>query len=373
MLQVKAKAVPNLDSAAVTEPLLAWYDAMRRTLPWRAALGATPDPYRVWLSEIMLQQTTVKAVLPRYGAFLHRWPSVKALARAELGQVLAAWAGLGYYARARNLHACAQAVVENHDGEFPASEAELRTLPGIGDYTAAAISAIAFGMRSTPVDGNVERVMARLFAVMTPLPRAKAEIRALAKGLTPAKRAGDYAQGLMDLGATICTPRRPACGLCPLRSECCAYAEGLAERLPYRAAKAERPTRKGRAFVAIRADGAVLLRERPLKGLLGGMLEPPSTPWTETGPSPTQAAEHAPVEAVWQEVPGLVQHIFTHFHLELAVYRAEVGRHAVLTPAASPESCRWLKQRDLVEAALPSVMRKVLAHALDAQRAKRAR
>ena len=221
--------------------MLAWYDRERRRLPWRAEQGEAPDPYRVWLSEIMLQQTTVKAVLPRYDLFLRRWPDVAALARAELGEVLAAWAGLGYYARARNLHACARAVVERHGGEFPEDEAALRKLPGVGDYTAAAVAAIAFGKRATPVDGNIERVVARLFAVATPLPAAKTEIRALAETLTPETRAGDFAQAMMDLGATICTPRRPACGLCPLRPDCRGFAEGLAEALPYRAAKGERP------------------------------------------------------------------------------------------------------------------------------------
>ncbi|MEX1060757.1 MAG: A/G-specific adenine glycosylase, partial [Methyloceanibacter sp.] len=201
----------------IASAVLAWYDREKRELPWRTEADEQPDPYRIWLSEIMLQQTTVKAVLPRYAGFLRRWPDVKALAEAELGEVLAAWAGLGYYARARNLHACARAVVERHGGRFPADEALLRRLPGIGDYTAAAISAIAFGKRAMPVDGNIERVVARLFAVTPPLPGAKPEIRALAESLTPAKRPGDFAQGMMDLGATICTPRRPACGLCPLR------------------------------------------------------------------------------------------------------------------------------------------------------------
>src|SRR5262245_39825458 len=204
----------------IAASLLAWYGRERRDLPWRAGPSETPDPYRVWLSEIMLQQTTVKAVLPRYAAFLRQWPNVKALAAAELSQVLAAWAGLGYYARARNLHACARAVMTQHGGKFPKNEAALRELPGIGDYTAAAIAAIAFGQRATPVDGNIERVIARLFAVTTPLPAAKAEVKALAATLTPERRAGDFAQAMMDLGATICTPRRPACALCPLRPDC---------------------------------------------------------------------------------------------------------------------------------------------------------
>jgi A/G-specific adenine glycosylase len=349
----------------VAQALLAWYDRERRVLPWRSAPGETADPYRVWLSEIMLQQTTVKAVLPRYAAFLRRWPDVAALARAELGEVLGAWAGLGYYARARNLHACARDVADRHYGKFPETEAELRKLPGIGGYTAAAIAAIAFGRLATPVDGNIERVVARLFAVTTKLPDAKSAIKALAETLTPAGRPGDFAQAMMDLGATICTPRRPACGLCPVRTGCRGYAEGITERLPYRDEKGERPLRRGATFVAIRPDGAVLLRERLPHGLLGGMLEMPSSPWAEGGPIGKSWLSHAPLEADWRKMPGLVEHTFTHFHLELEIYRAEVGRDAQPKPAAEPERCRWLKLRELQGAALPSVMRKVLNHALN--------
>ena len=347
--------------------LLAWYDRERRHLPWRAAPGVAADPYRVWLSEIMLQQTTVKAVVPRYALFLQRWPRVSALAEAELGEVLAAWAGLGYYARARNLHACARAVVERHGGAFPADEAALRKLPGVGDYTAAAIAAIAFQCPATPVDGNVERVVARLFAVTTPLPQAKAEIRSLAATLTPAERPGDYVQAIMDLGATICTPRRPACGLCPLRPDCRAYAEGLADVLPYRAEKGVRPVRRGTAFVAVREDGAVLLRERPLKGLLGGMLEVPATPWADGDATGTNAGAYRPIAADWGGSLGVVEHTFTHFHLELAVQRADVGLAPMLNEAAAPERCHWLPRSDLAAAALPSVMKKILSHAFEAE------
>jgi A/G-specific adenine glycosylase len=358
-----AKRASRADKS-ISGALLGWYDRERRHLPWRADPGEVPDPYKVWLSEIMLQQTTVKAVLPRYGLFLRRWPNVAALARAELGEVLGAWAGLGYYARARNLHACAQAVVEDHGGKFPESEVELRKLPGVGGYTAAAIAAIAFGAQATPVDGNIERVVARLFAVTLPLPEAKAEIKALAETLSPAQRPGDFAQAMMDLGATICTPRRPACGLCPVHPECRGYAEGLAEVLPYREEKAERPVRRGAIYVAIRSDGAVLLRERPLKGLLGGMLETPSSPWGDQAPNGKAVQLHAPVNAEWRKLPGLVEHTFTHFHLELSVYRAEVGANAALKRAALPERCRWLTLRELSDAALPSLMRKVISHAL---------
>lgn len=348
--------------------LLAWYGREARRLPWRAPQGQRQDPYKVWLSEIMLQQTTVKAVTPRYIGFLRRWPDVEALARAELGEVLAVWAGLGYYARARNLHACARVVAEEHGGKFPKTESELRKLPGVGAYTAAAIAAIAFGEKATPVDGNIERVVARLFALETPLPAAKPEIKKLAESLTPESRAGDFAQGLMDLGATICTPRRPACGLCPVRPDCRGLASGIAAELPYKEDKAARPTRRGAAFVAMRDDGAVLLRERPLKGLLGGMLETPSTPWKETAPNGSAVSEHAPVEADWEAVPGLVGHTFTHFHLELLVYRAAVDIGAGLMDAAEPERCRWVQWADLPDAALPSVMRKVLAHAFETAR-----
>jgi A/G-specific adenine glycosylase len=366
-MQRRAAARTGGEGTSIGAAVLAWYDRERRLLPWRAEPGEAADGYRVWLSEVMLQQTTVKAVLPRYDVFLRRWPDVTALARAELGEVLAAWAGLGYYARARNLHACAR-IVSERGGKFPEDEAGLRKLPGIGDYTAAAIAAIAFGKRATPVDGNIERVVARLFAVTTPLPAAKAEIRALAETLTPDDRAGDFAQAMMDLGATICTPRRPACGLCPVRPACRGYAEGIAAALPYREEKGERPMRRGATFVAIRPDGAVLLRERPLRGLLGGMLETPSSPWEETGPNGNAMRGYVPLTAAWREVPGLVEHTFTHFHLELSVYRAEVGPDAEPNRAAQPKRCRWLKPRQLAGAALPSLMRKVLLHALEGAR-----
>jgi A/G-specific adenine glycosylase len=364
-MQRRAVARVHREEKRIANAVLAWYDRDRRRLPWRAEHGEAPDPYRVWLSEIMLQQTTVKAVLPRYDLFLRRWPDVAALALAELGEVLAAWAGLGYYARARNLHACAREVAERHGGKFPEDEAALRRLPGVGDYTAAAIAAIAFGKRATPVDGNIERVVARLFAVATPLPAAKTEIRGLAETLTPETRSGDFAQAMMDLGATICTPRRPACGLCPVRPDCRGFADGLAEARPYREAKGERPVRRGATFVAVRSDGAVLLRERPLHGLLGGMLETPSSPWEEAEPCGNSARGYAPVAAGWRKLPGLVEHTFTHFHLELSVYRAEVGQDAQPKRAAEPERCRWFKPRALAGAALPSVMRKVLLHALE--------
>ncbi len=364
-MQRRAAGGDNNRPVSIAGTMLAWYDRERRHLPWRAEPGEDTEPYRVWLSEIMLQQTTVKAVLPRYELFLRRWPDVEALALAELGEVLAAWAGLGYYARARNLHACAREVVARHGGQFPATEAGLRALPGIGNYTAAAIAAIAFGERAAPVDGNIERVIARLFAVATPLPYAKVEIRALARRLMPETRPGDFAQATMDLGATLCTPRRPACDLCPVSVECRGYAQGLAEVLPYREEKSERPLRRGVTFVTLRSDGAVLLRERALNGLLGGMLETPSSPWAEEKGNSGAGTGYAPLKAEWKKLPGLVEHTFTHFHLKLSVYRAEVGLDAALERGAHPSRCRWLMPRELAGAALPSVMRKVLGHALD--------
>jgi A/G-specific adenine glycosylase len=349
------------------DALLAWYDEERRDLPWRTRRGRRADPYGVWLSEIMLQQTTVKAVIPYYLKFLARWPTIEALAAAELDDVLAAWAGLGYYSRARNLYKCAQVIARELGGVFPQTAAELQKLPGIGPYTSAAIAAIAFGEPATPVDGNIERVVARLFAVRQPLPAAKSEMRRLAATLTPAKRPGDFAQAMMDLGAAICTPRRPSCLVCPVQSDCAANARGIEASLPLRAERAERPLRLGIAFLALREDGSVLLRRRAEAGLLGGMLEVPSTAWGDLLPPPKEALRGAPLRADWWAVPGTVTHTFTHFKLELVVYRALVPADATLTFWADPERCRWVKRRDLSSAALPSVMRKVVAHALREQ------
>jgi A/G-specific adenine glycosylase len=348
--------------------LLAWYDRHRRALPWRARPGERSDPYRVWLSETMLQQTTVKAVAPYYARFLARWPDLNALAAASLDEVLAAWAGLGYYARARNMYACARALVERHGGRFPVSESALRELPGIGAYTAAAIAAIAFDQAATPIDGNIERVIARLYAVATPLPAGKAEIARHARALTPARRAGDFAQALMDLGATICTPKQPACALCPCNAACAAHARGEAEWFPRRAAKREGELRRGAAFVARRADDCLLLRTRPTCGLLGGMTEVPTTAWAadfDDGKALADAPRfYLPLaggekEVLWRRLPGVVRHVFTHFPLELLVYRAEVP-----CDAAPPAETRWTAIAELGQQALPSLMRKVVAHGL---------
>jgi A/G-specific adenine glycosylase len=341
--------------------LLAWYDRHRRILPWRAGPGETSDPYRVWLSEIMLQQTTVKSVAPYYTRFLQRWPDIRSLAAAPLDDVLKAWAGLGYYARARNLHACAKAVVAEHGGHFPSTLDELRKLPGIGLYTAAAIAAIAFGQRAMPVDGNIERIVSRLFAVEKPLPAAKAAIRALAETLTPENRAGDFAQALMDLGSTICTPQRPACALCPLNEECLARRRGDPEIFPLKTPKAKGRLRRGAAFVAMRADGAVLMRTRPEKGLLGGMTELPTSEWIHDFAEDDALASAPRVEGAkpkWRRVPGVVTHVFTHFPLELVIFCAKIS-----AGAKPPKDARWVPRNDIAGEALPTVMRKVLAHA----------
>ena len=342
--------------------LLAWYDRHRRVLPWRAARGETPDPYRVWLSEIMLQQTTVKAVAPYFARFTARWPDVRALAAAPLDHVLRLWAGLGYYARARNLHACAKAVVARHGGRFPPDEVALAALPGIGPYTAAAIAAIAFDARAAPVDGNIERVVARLFAVADELPAAKAEIRRITATLIPPERAGDFAQALMDLGATICTPKKPACALCPWLEPCAARRRGDPETFPLKARKREGRLRRGAAFVVVRADGFVLLRSREPKGLLGGMTEVPTTDWTpdfDERRALADAPRLARAKPAWRRVPGVVTHVFTHFPLQLVVYAATVG--AATRP---PAGARWVALAELAGEALPNVMRKVLAHAV---------
>ena len=352
-------------AASAPDPadLLVWYDRHRRVLPWRARSGERSDPYRVWLSEIMLQQTTVKTVAPYYARFLARWPTVAALAKSSLDDVLRAWAGLGYYARARNLHACARAVVEQHGGIFPAGLDGLRALPGIGDYTAAAVAAIAFEGAAVPVDGNVERVVARLFAVEQELPAAKPAIKQLAASLLPARRAGDFAQALMDLGATICSRKRPACALCPWNEACVAHACGDQESFPRRAPKREGALRRGAAFVAVRADGRVLLRRRPEKGLLGGMTEVPGSDWARDFElaSALESAPRLRMKVRWWRLPGVVRHVFTHFPLELVVFTAAVSR-----AAPAPKGARWVKLVDLPGEALPNVMRKVLAHALDA-------
>jgi A/G-specific adenine glycosylase len=353
--------------------LLSWFDRHHRVLPWRAPFGAAADPYRVWVSEIMLQQTTVRAVTPYYLRFLEAFPSVGALAQADIEDVLKLWAGLGYYARARNLHACAREVMRR--GGFPDREEQLVGLPGIGPYTAAAIAAIAFNRIASPVDGNVERVIARLFAVEEELPNAKRAIRKLAADFYPARRPGDFAQAMMDLGATVCTPKAPACAECPFAGSCAARARGAAQSYPRKKKKPESQLRGGAAFVAIRADGHLLVRRRAATGLLGGMTEVPTTEWSADfvlahalaqaprfSPRPVARRQQAEMHALpvcWHRVPGVVNHVFTHFSLELVVLSARLPKSTV-----APKGTRWIDRESLAGAALPSVMRKVVAHAL---------
>jgi A/G-specific adenine glycosylase len=354
--------------------LLAWYDRHRRRLPWRALPGERADAYRVWLSEIMLQQTGVKTVGPYFEKFLGRWPDVAAMAQASLDDVLRMWAGLGYYSRARNLHACAVAVMRDHGGLFPDSEEGLRVLPGIGPYTASAIAAIAFDRHTMPVDGNIERVVSRLYAVEEPLPQAKPRIQQLAATLLDdaragdetsragdgKSRAGDSAQALMDLGASICTPKKPACALCPLNEDCFARSRGDQETFPRKAPKKSGALRRGAAFVVTRGE-ELLVRSRPEKGLLGGMTEVPGSDWL-AGQDDKAARAQAPVlngVARWHRKAGLVTHVFTHFPLELVVYTAHVT-----AGTRAPKGMRWVPIATLTGEALPNVMRKAIAHGL---------
>jgi A/G-specific adenine glycosylase len=372
----KKLSPPNCENTAPDRPalLLGWYDRHRRRLPWRPLPGVSPDPYRVWLSEIMLQQTSVQTVGPYFEKFLLKWPSVAALGDASLDDVLRMWAGLGYYSRARNLHACAVAVKRDHGGEFPDTEDGLRALPGIGTYTAAAIAAIAFGRHTMPVDGNIERVVSRLFAVEEPLPKSKPLIRQLASTLLASThagdaktragdaktRAGDSAQALMDLGSSICTPKRPVCALCPLNDGCAARSRGDQETFPRKAPKKAGKLRRGAAFVVTRGD-ALLVRTRAEKGLLGSMTEVPTSDWL-AAQDDKAALKQAPAlkgVARWHRKVGVVTHVFTHFPLELVVYTVRV---AARSPA--PQGMRWVPIATLQEEALPTVMRKVIAHGL---------
>lgn len=345
------------DKDQLSSVLLGWYDTHRRRMPWRALPGETADPYRVWLSEIMLQQTTVATVGPYFIEFLRRWPTIEALAAASLDDVLHAWQGLGYYARARNMHKCAQFVASELAGRFPETEAELMKLPGVGPYTAAAVAAIAFGRRAVVVDGNVERVMARMFAVQEFLPQAKTTLKAHADELTPDDRTGDYAQAVMDLGATVCTPKSPKCLLCPWKKPC--RGRDDAESLPRRRPKQQRPLRRGTVFWVTRSDGALLLRRRPEEGLLGGLMEVPSTEWRDGQSSQEPDVwNHAPLPMTnTRSLPGVVRHGFTHFELELEIY-AGVSNEEAEPPAM------WCPIDKLSDLALPTLMKKVIAHGL---------
>ena len=344
--------------SSASDALLDWYDQHARRLPWRALPGCQPDAYRVWLSEIMLQQTTVATVKGYFEAFLMRWPTVADLAAASLDDVLHGWQGLGYYARARNLHKCAQMVAGEHQGQFPDTEAALRALPGIGPYTAAAIASIAFGRVATPVDGNVERVMARIFAVDEPLPQSKPLLREHAARLTPTARTGDYAQAVMDLGATVCIPRTPLCSACPWQLRCAAFREGRAAELPRRMKKQPKPKRFGTVFWLENGQGEVLLRRRPERGLLGGLMEFPSNDWGDVPSDGDWLANDAPVESDWRLLPGRVRHVFTHFALELTVMTGKVDRNSHII---EPEQV-WVAVDRLGDFALPTLMKKVAGH-----------
>lgn len=338
--------------SGVSRSMLAWYDKNARELPWRIGpkarkAGSCPDPYAVWLSEIMLQQTTVATVAPRYAEFLKRWPTVEAMAAAPLDDILGQWAGLGYYARARNLHKCAVEIARR--GGFPDTEEGLKELPGIGDYTAAAITAIAFDKCAVVVDGNIERVVSRLFAIETPLPAAKPEMKQRANEIWPAKRSGDFAQSLMDLGAGICRPKAPTCLLCPISSACEALKQGRAEAFPKKAAKKAKPNRVGGAFAMTNAKGEILFERRPEKGLLGGMLGLPGTPWSAAASN--DQFTHAPAKSKWTK-HGAITHTFTHFHLTLDVY---VG--------VAPKGFRRARDQVWVDPSkvrLPTVMKKAM-------------
>lgn len=341
-----------------TAALLAWYDRAGRDLPWRVKSGRA-EPYRVWLSEIMLQQTSVEAVKPYFTKFMALWPDVKALAAAEDHAVMTAWAGLGYYARARNLLACARAVARDYDGRFPQTEADLRALPGIGAYTAAAIAAIAFGERAIVIDGNIERVVTRLAAIDTVLPKAKPEIGAVLEGMVPADRPGDFAQALMDLGATICTPKSPSCLLCPLSEACLARARGQPTAFPVKPAKKGRKQLQGLAFVVLDPQARILVRTRAGKGLLAGMAEVPNVDWSAE-PMGLQAA---PFPAEWQRLKQPVIHIFTHIELRMEI---AVARLPATAPA--PEGMRWVSLERLGDEPLPTLFRKVIEAGLRALR-----
>ena len=355
---------PSLKSpakASLSDALLGWYDENARILPWRVgpqdrARGVAPIPYQVWLSEIMLQQTTVATVITRFAQFLEEWPRLEDLAAAPLDDVLAAWAGLGYYARARNLHKCAVVVAENYGGTFPQTEEELLTLPGVGAYTAAAIAAIAFDAPAIVVDGNIERVVSRLEKIETPLPKAKAEIKQVASKIWPASRSGDFAQSLMDLGSGVCTPRNPDCASCPISVHCHAAKAGTAERYPRKQAKKKKSTRYGACYAAFSKDGSLLVERRPEKGLLGGMLGLPGDPWTEDL-SQDEGHVNAPVKAKWRRA-GEATHTFTHFHLKLEVFIADgLAKRAY-------KNFQW---RGVEDTRFPTVMAKAVKVARDAQ------
>ncbi|MEE9313512.1 MAG: A/G-specific adenine glycosylase [Rhizobiaceae bacterium] len=339
--------------------LLAWYDKHARVLPWRISpqdgkLGVMPDPYHVWLSEVMLQQTTVAAVKSYFQKFIRQWPTVFDLAQADTDDVMKAWAGLGYYSRARNLKACADIIAHEYKGTFPETQAELMALPGVGDYTSAAIAAIAFGKKCNVVDGNIERVVTRHTANATPLPKAKEDCRTFMGKVTPEDRPGDFVQAMMDLGATVCTPKNPACGECPVHLDCAAKQSDTMSQYPVRPAKKPKPTRQGAAFIVQRKDGAIWLHKRPDKGLLGGMAGLPTTGWTASLDGAV-GLDAAPFSGAWNSFK-FIRHTFTHFHLELEVWHIHSNN--------TVDEGWWSLPEDIKNEALPTVMKKVVIAAL---------
>ncbi len=360
MATAETTASKPAESEPLAADLLAWYDEHARTMPWRIGpahtkAGHRPDPYHIWLCEVMAQQTQLGTVVDYFEKFTARWPDFNSLAAAGTDEVLAAWAGLGYYSRARNLKRCAQIVACEHDGRLPHDVDALRALPGIGEYTAAAIAAIAFDAPVAVVDGNVERVIARLHAIDEPLPGARARIRSYVTDMLDPVRPGDFAQAMMDLGATVCRPKAPMCLICPIRADCAGFARGDPETFPIKAAKKPKPTRRGAAFVAVNARGEVFLRRRPEKGMLGGMMEPPTSDWSARADGETGIAA-APFDAAWRAA-GEVRHTFTHFHLELSVHAGRVSGDGA-------GDGRWVARANLPAAGLPTLMKKVVEAAL---------
>lgn len=357
---VKA-GVGALPVKVLSTQLLRWYDKNRRVMPWRSLPGVAPNPYHVWLSEVMLQQTTVATVGPYFQKFIKRWPELKDLARASLEDIMKMWAGLGYYRRARFLYECAQEIILNHKGRFPQSVDQLQKLPGLGPYTAAAIASIAYNQRANVVDGNVERVICRLFALRKPLAEIKPILKDCAAQLLPSSRYGDYAQALMDLGATICTPQRPKCELCPWKGSCQAYALKMTSDLPRRSKKKTKPVRRAIAFVLWGQNDTIYLQQRDMKGLLGGMMEVPSSPW-KVGPMPDlpEVMDAAPLEGKWSMKSGFVRHVFSHFELQVAVAVGATRKRLIKSPHA-----RWVARKDLDKQALPSLIRKIIQYAED--------
>jgi A/G-specific adenine glycosylase len=341
----------NLASA-----VLSWYDGAARDLPWRSRGVCLSEPYHVWLSEVMLQQTTVQTVIPYFNLFLELWPTVDSLARADLDDILHAWQGLGYYARARNLHKCAIIIAYEYGGDFPRAESQLLKLPGVGPYTAAAIAAIAFNIRTVPVDGNIERVISRLHSIKEPVRQSKDQIRALVTKIMPKYRPGDFAQALMDLGATVCRPKSPKCEICPWAMSCTALKSGLQELYPVKLPKKNKPTRHGVAFWLQNSNHNIWMRKRPPWGLLGGMIEVPSTDWREEPWTEAEIWEQAPSNSKWSIREGLITHTFTHFHLQITVW-------AGLTSTNTNADGFWSAPNQLSELALPTLMKKIVSHA----------